>query len=274
MKLYVGMIAYNEEVFIDAAIRSVYDRADRIFVMDGSPWGASTDRTAEIARRIGVKVQVISGTFRNEAGQTDHKVIQRRAYLSLMPRDINSWCVLQDADEMWSEENIKRLSSHMKSLPQTCLALAYNCIHFWRDDKHIITGGAWSRPREISAWRLCGGMTHITHNRVGIPGVSEWTHALSPTRMYLNDVTFHHYGHAVSKEKKFWKLRYYVERGDFRKTGYGVTEWERFCREKAEPEWAKVFNVSGVVSYTGEHPETIEPIRQKLWGIGGALEAK
>ena len=37
MKVYIGMIAYNEEVFIEASLKSVYDYVDEIIVIDGSP---------------------------------------------------------------------------------------------------------------------------------------------------------------------------------------------------------------------------------------------
>jgi len=114
VKISVGIIAYNEEDFIEASIRSVYDHVDQIIVVDGSPWGPSADKTVSIANNIGSKVKVISGTWKNkEKNGTDHKMVQRQAYIDMMEHGEDNWCILHDADEIWDDENLLRLINYM-----------------------------------------------------------------------------------------------------------------------------------------------------------------
>ena len=85
MKVFVGMIAYNEEYMIEAAIRSIYGFVSKIIVVDGSPTGPSTDRTAEIVNSIEAdsdikKIKYISGTYPN-------KEQQRNTYLEHTIKD-------------------------------------------------------------------------------------------------------------------------------------------------------------------------------------------
>jgi len=262
MKIYVGMIAYNEELMIGPAIRSVYDYVDEIIVIDGSPWGPSIDKTASIARSVGPKVKVISGTYRSLEG-TDHKMVQRQAYLDEMDKSLDNWCILHDADEVFTDENIQRLIDHIRSASSETMVFGYRVINFIGDCWHR-SGGP---PRETSAWRLHPEMSHLNHHRVGIHKISNWSLADPPIKIFLDDVTFHHYGHASTFEKDEIRERCYLERGDFEKHGFQTHEWERCKKERLIPHWKmkkeRVKTDEGL--YVGEHPEAIKPLIGTFW---------
>lgn len=263
MKVSVGMIAYNEEIMIEASIRSVYDYVDEIVIIDGSPWGPSADKTSSIALSVGSKVRVINGTYRNADG-LDHKVRQRQAYLNEMVKGYNNWCILHDADEVFSKENIERLVNHLKSANPETMLFGYPVINFIGDCWHTYEGG---EPRITAAWRLLPGMMHLNHHRVGIPKVVNWSREDPPIRIMLDDVVFHHYGHALTFKKDEIRGRCYLERGDFHELGYEPHEWRRYKKEILLPHWERKKRLCKTDEglYTGEHPEAVESFIGTFW---------
>ena len=258
MKVFAGTIAYNAEFTIAASLRSLYDYVDRIYVIDGSAIGPSTDRTAQAARSVGGKVEVVSGTFKcghthdnREWGEQE----QRQAYINLMEKDENNWCILHDADEVWDEQNIERLVSHARIARPNIMLLSYHWTHFFRDPWHTIIGGNWSRPRAVGTFRLVPGVAQTSYNTVGMPK-QDWTWALQPTKVILDDVMFYHYGHVHSFERYAFKVKAFVEQGLY--GGYEPHEWERYRRESLIPWWNKGVNIPSVVEYNGEHPKAIQ----------------
>ena len=262
MKIYIGMIAYNEEVFIEASLRSVYDHVDEIIVIDGSPWGPSTDKTAEIARSVGSRVKVISGKYVNKVG-TDHKKIQRQAYLNKMDKDYYNWVILHDADEAFTRDNIERLLQYIHNAKLETKVFGNVPINFIADCWHRFGGEA----RKTAAWRLIPGVVHLNHHRVGLKNFPSWSLAEAPTRIMLEDVLFHHYGHALGNDKDIVRGKCYLERGDFHRLGYNSDEWKRYYKERLLPHWKmkeerKTMD-KGV--YDGEHPESVNPLIGTYW---------
>lgn len=70
-KISVVLPVYNEEFFINACISNIYECADEIIVIDGSPNGKSTDNTVEIVKSFGKKIVYKTGTFKTDNGGWD-----------------------------------------------------------------------------------------------------------------------------------------------------------------------------------------------------------
>jgi len=241
MKIYAGVIAYNEEWIIEASLKSLYDYVDEIVVIDGSFWRASTDKTAEIARSVGPKVKVVSGVWRayQKDGSigTDHKFQQRMEYLNRMPKDLEDWCILHDADEVWASEDIKRLVNHLRCADRRTLLFSYQWIHLFGDPWHRIRGTNWDKPRSVGAFRLMPGVKCLNHHMVGIgePSPINFEKLGFPGRVILDDVMFHHYGQAASKEKMEFKSYYYFFRDSKFRQGY--KSWEEYREKKFLLDW-------------------------------------
>lgn len=270
MKIYIGMIAYNEEIFIEASLKSVYDYVDKIIVIDGSAWGPSTDRTAEIARSVGPKVEVLSGTYKR--GDHRHKILQRQTYIDKMEKGKDNWCILHDADEVFFKEQIEKLVGHIHTVSPRTVLLHYPWIHFWKDCWHTIAGDHWSNPRTVGTFRLVEGVKMFDHNGIGTN--SDWRNDCPPAHIGLKDVFFYHYGHASTYEKAEFKAKYYVERGDFTNGAYHIErsnkkyqayEWEKYKEETFIPLWERGFDIRGVKPYTGAHPPEIQPLIGTFW---------
>lgn len=262
MKIYAGVIAYNEQWIIEPSLKSIYDYVDEIIVIDGSPYGASKDRTADIARSVGDKVKVISGTFCNEEG-TDHKWIQRIEYLKQMDRNTSgNWCILHDADEVWDKNNIGRLTDYLRTANPKTMLFSYQWVHLFGDCWHYIHSGVWDAPRNVGAFRLVPGVTHLNHHTVGIREQVNFQNLKSPGRIILDDVMFYHYGHACGFDKAAFKARYYFMRDKKCRAGYDIEQWQIYFEKVFVPNWKKRMSQPNVLPYEGEHPEVMQPL---LW---------
>jgi len=96
-KLSVVLAVYNEEKNIQRCLRSVKPVADEIIVVDGS----STDKTREIAKKIGARV--IKTTNKKMFHINKQTAINHAQY---------NWVLLMDADEKISQ----KLADEIKSL--------------------------------------------------------------------------------------------------------------------------------------------------------------
>jgi len=247
--IYAGMIAFNEEYLIGAALHSIVKHVDKVVVIDGSPWGASTDRTVEIARSFD-NVVVVSGTWPDE-----HR--QRQAYLDQMDKHHDNWCIKVDADEVWCEDQIVRLLRHMRST--SSMLLRYHSYEFWKTGRLLLSGDLYDEPNVLGTWRLTPGVYHPSYHQVGSTyWPMLWTDCDLPFMTVLKDVVFHHYGHAQSEERVREKHLRALRLGLKIRYGYLPWEEERYLRER----WAVYWNpppslLKNILPFTGVHPPEV-----------------
>lgn len=119
--------AYNEEQFLPSVLANIEPYVDEIIVVDGGPNGASTDKTAEIAKACD-KVKYFSNTFETETGGWDIGG-QRNMALEHVTGDI---MVVLSADMI-----IDNIELFRAALEEDYDVFAVNLIEFWVDMKHI-----------------------------------------------------------------------------------------------------------------------------------------
>jgi len=95
-KLSIVLATYNEEENIKNCLNSVKDLADEIIVVDGS----STDKTAEIAKKLGAKVFVVSNKM----------MFHKNKQLGL-EKAVGEWILQLDADERLTTELKQEIKS-------------------------------------------------------------------------------------------------------------------------------------------------------------------
>lgn len=98
-KLSVVLATHNEEKHIDACLSSVKDIADEIIVVDGS----STDKTRDIAKKLGAKVI-----------KRDNPPIFHINKQLALEKAKNEWILQMDADERVSSELSKEIVTILK----------------------------------------------------------------------------------------------------------------------------------------------------------------
>jgi glycosyltransferase involved in cell wall biosynthesis len=106
MSLTVVILTKDEELHVERAIRSVAGIATRVFVADSG----STDRTVEIATRLGAEVRF--NTWRNHATQFNWALGQ-------LPAD-TEWVLRLDADEFVTESLAREIAARLPEVgPET-----------------------------------------------------------------------------------------------------------------------------------------------------------
>lgn len=268
-KIYAGMIAYNEEWIIGCSLRSVYHHVDEIVVIDGSPYGPSADKTAQIARSIGPKVKVFSGTFEDPSG-SDPEKIQRQVLLDRMEKSKNNWCVIVDADEVWDDENIGRLVNHLRHADEKTMMYAYPHIQFVRDCWHYYFGKSnelrydkkkyCSRPKSHNTLRLMPGIKYFDYHNIGV------SENFIKFRTVFDDISFFHYSWAVPKENFFYRMYWRFLFIHKKKPD----EWEKYYKEVAVLTWErfqelKSCNEYEIKTYDGSQPKWIRPLIETIW---------
>lgn len=258
MKIFVEMITYNGMPLLEAAIKSTLPYVDKIVVVDGSAYGPSTDDTAALIKSL-PKVTYIAGTYQREDGRWD-EAAQRRAALDTMERSENNWLLYQDADEVWDEENILRLISHLEAQPQEVCYCTYRWLNFWLTPHQTIRGGCFEvrRPDMV--------------NRLAIVNRTPW----SALRTDFPDVCFHHYSHAMPKSRCDWRVKEYFARGDYQRhialgllpdTELPADAWEKFKAWHDEHWYNNPIMPDIVIEpFTGKHHPEIVRLSKLIWG--------
>jgi glycosyltransferase involved in cell wall biosynthesis len=251
MKIYAEVIAYNEEAMIGESLGSIYDHVDEVVVVDGSQWGPSTDRTAEIAKSLGPKVSVLSGTFKDNGW--DHLWVQRKFGVGKMDKGYDNWCISHDADEVFEKDSIGRLTGWLRDnkYPDTWL-ISYPHINFWVDRNHVSRGGTRDKVRGVGSFRLMPGVTWLNYHRVGMEEDGRSFEGLSiPRRIIRKNIRYYHYGYATTIEKYMSKSRFYFLRDSSFRGGYKADEWEKFWAEVELPKWEHRLEARDVYNYEG-----------------------
>ncbi|MBE0646668.1 MAG: glycosyltransferase family 2 protein [Bacteroidales bacterium] len=150
----VVIIAYNEEQNIQRCIDSVKEIASEIVVVDSQ----STDRTAEICRRLGCRV--ISREFDGYGTQKQFAVDQA----------LHNWIFSLDADEVVSAELREEIRTHFSRpvIDEAGFEICFSLVYMGRKLKH---GGAGSDYHLRLFNRNNGGFTLVrVHEGVEVTG--------------------------------------------------------------------------------------------------------
>lgn len=125
-KIAAIILTYNEEKHIERCILNAQKYAQKVFVVDSF----STDKTVEIARRLGA--EVYQHPFENHARQFNWG-------LENLPIE-SEWVWKQDADEYLTDELIEELRSTLKECDDDTNAYTAPCLRKFmgREIKHGI----------------------------------------------------------------------------------------------------------------------------------------
>ena len=139
MKVGILTIAYNEEQFIGACINQFkHTNLEHLVLLSLNPWNGDSfkpDRTNEIASGLGAEVVV---------GDWDTEAHQRNYGLNYFFEKDYDWVLIVDADELYSPEDIAKLSY---SLEQDVEAIVANdMVVYWKDINHVVTPKQEDRP--------------------------------------------------------------------------------------------------------------------------------
>lgn len=265
---------HNEEEFAFAVLSSIYNEVDRILVIEGAVQnrpnatedGHSTDRTVEILRDFKAnhdpdnKLVIIS--IKKPWKNLEE---MKQTFLDMsVPGD---WILINDADEFYRPEDIRRLRKAIDLNPHAC-EFVPNFLHFYGDFKHIAVPGPEWQPQHQRIFKYVRGMKYNSHPVVTDP-VGHCTYFsphYQPRRVMLSDFFIWHYGYArknmteIMKQKQAYYEKELVAHGE--------------ANKKFDQKVADWFDDSEfVLSFDGAHPDAIKhmyfsdtPVRGRVVG--------
>lgn len=140
-KKVVALIVTFQEYqwYLKDVIDGLWDACDKIVVVDGSPFGPSTDGTMDYLKMLDSdKVVYASGKFKNLWQQ---KNVAMTAGLNFKP----DYFLTCDADEIMHEDDLKMLKQQIE-IESPPPVVMFKMFHTWKDFKHHQVGGPFSNP--------------------------------------------------------------------------------------------------------------------------------
>lgn len=135
-KVSMLLPVYNEEMFLFHALNAPMQFIDQVVVVDGGPFGPSTDRTKEIVDMYDHQypgiITYLSGTFVLEDGAWDESA-QRNLGMAKIDNDI---LMPHCGDMIYSVPDMRMMVRAINNFPERKI---FYCpfIEFWMDTKNI-----------------------------------------------------------------------------------------------------------------------------------------
>jgi len=267
-RVVVCMIACSEEELVAASIESVYPLADRIVVVEGGTAyavaaglcdaeGRSLDRTVEEIEGVADPCGKVA-LLRAPGRPWETKAEQRARYAEeLRPGD---WMLLMDADEVFSEAGLWRMSALMHGADVVCPGF----FLFWNDLGTLGTG-RWDDYRQVKAVRWRDGFGYHSDHNCPTDRRGRRVTALRGTRVVeTRERLYSHYSWAGKTDEKLHaKCAYYVAQN-----GAGLfppdyfervfLAWRRDPRKVENEFGTHPYGGGGTVRFTGRHPAPVE----------------
>lgn len=235
------VIVYNEEYWLSRTLPAMVTFADRVVIVDGSPFGPSTDGTeAIVVAHMENWVTYIRGTFGSERSEANWDQVMRNEYLNYVD---TSHMLLIDADEAYLAPDWGKLRQYAERGVE---AVTYPYVHFYVNCRHRLRGGIWEArchhfTRFDPSFRYAD-LTTILRRANGTP--------VMEGAIYDPNITLFHYNRVspleVYKEKQAKFLRRWDggELSDEEYQAWGEN-WEDDRRIEGNPE---------VEEWQGRHP--------------------
>jgi len=204
---------HNEEEFAPLVLRSIYNEVDRIIVIEGAVKnrpnatedGHSTDRTVEIIEDFKKNHDPAKKLlFIKIKKPWENLEAMKQTFLDMsIPGD---WILINDADEFYRPEDIRRLRQAIEWNPQAC-EFVPNFLHFYGDFNHVAVPGPEWQPQHQRVFKYVRGMKYNTHPVVTDPAghCTYFSSHYQPRRVMLNDFFIYHYGYARSNMDQIMK---------------------------------------------------------------------
>lgn len=262
---------HNEQEFARIVLSSIYDEVDRIIVIEGAvanrpnatPDGHSTDDTLQIIKDFKAnhdpkkKVVLISI---NKPWKNLEEMKQTFLDLSI-PGD---WMIINDADELYRPEDIRRLRRAIELEPHA-QEFVPNFLHFYGDMLHVAVPGPEWQPQHQRVFKYIRGMKYNSHPVVTDPAghCTYFSPHYQPRRFMLNDFFIYHYGYTRSNMDQIMKEK--KEYYDKELAAHGAAN-KKF--DQKVKDWLD--NTEPVLEFDGVHPrENITgaiPVKGKVVG--------
>ena len=195
---------HNEEEFAFTVLSSIYDDVDRIIVIEGAV--ENRPNATETGHSTDMTVKILQDFKKNH--DPDNKLLiisinrpwenleaMKQTFLDMsVPGD---WLVINDADEFYRPEDIRRLRKAIELEPHA-QEFVPNFLHFYGDCFHVAVPGPEWQPQHQRIFKYVRGMKYNSHPVVTDPAghCTYFSPHYQHRRYMLNDFFIYHYGYA------------------------------------------------------------------------------
>lgn len=246
---------FNEEEFAPLVLASIYDEVDQIIVIEGAVGkrddatedGHSTDRTLEIVKDFkatkdpGNKVQLVS--IKRAWNSLEE---MKQTFLDLTSQ--GDWLVINDCDEIYRPEDIKRVCKAIDRHPHASEFVPL-FLHFYRDFYHIAVPGPEWQPQHQRIIKNMGGMKYNSHPVATMADghCSYFSPWMQQRRYMMRDFFVFHYGYVRSGMDDVMKAKQAYYKKELAKHNGANVKFD----EKVK---AWFDGTEPVLFYDGDHP--------------------
>lgn len=197
-------LVYNAESLLGYAIEAVLPFVDEYIIVNGSPYGPSTDLTKAVIDSFdSPKIKYFEGTFGSREAEDNWDIVQHNFAFEQCTCD---WIWKVDADEIYDPLQIQKIPKLCRLL-QDYYYFQWINLYFVRDTTHIRYV-----PPPIRLWRNLEGNRFIdisvTPTYHGIPIFERWKGC------WLQDVQTFHYGFILPYRHQFARIQKFIDRED------------------------------------------------------------
>ena len=239
MKIAAVFCVYNEEAYLESAVRAILPAVDRVIILLGmAPYTAYNPAARDVSRPDGTEtivdrlakthpaITVVKGRW---ASEIDH----RNAGLGLCLEDGTDYYWLVDGDEVYREDHLAAIRRLIEARPEVGTFIV-KCHIFWRSFAYRIPAQelGW-RPRrifKITRDRRLLGLRFPRHCR--FVGQNE-LNSLGPVYEIPTDqAVFYHFSYARSTDAMADKFRTFSHAHEIRQDWLDRV-WRRWPADRA-----------------------------------------
>lgn len=194
-KISMLLPVYNEGRLLRRSLENTMRHVDEAIIVDGSPWGASTDETANIVddfdRLYPGRINYSSGTFVLEGGAWDESAHRNLALSKVTGNILMPHC----GDMIYTDAGMAKMVSAIDRF-RNAKIIYCPFVEFWLDQQHVrmYSGNA------MEAWYPVLAISDINFISMDIVREYEGGPALKledynrEDFLYIHDVSRYHYG--------------------------------------------------------------------------------
>ncbi|MCK4816380.1 glycosyltransferase family 2 protein, partial [bacterium] len=281
IKFSFVMIVLNGMPFIEYSLKSVYDFAHEIIIVEGAVAecmfaangdGSSKDGTVEFIKSFSDpanKIKFIQGRW-------PEKCEMQNEALKYVTGDY-VWLI--DSDEVYKKDDLEKIKDILKNEP-SITQVNFIPDNFWKGMDYIFVSPRFFEPESHfrRLFKYVQGAYFTTHRPPTMvwadsDKTTEQMHLLDGTTTRRMGIIFYHYSYVLNKQVK-QKIELYNKYNWGDKWGINLLEWYNECflkwtpenREQIEaryPVWTGDRN-SRTQLFTSTHPEVMENFKNKF----------
>lgn len=252
--------AHNEEALIQHTLGSIYEAVDKILVIEGATI-ARPNRTDDGHSTDGTVDQILDFIENHDPDDKVQLIQQDRSFVDL--EEIKNtflrflkegdWMIINDVDEFYKPEDIRRLRSLIDIYPNAREFVPL-FLHFYRDTMHIKKADPEHQPQHQRIIKYYKGMHYRSHPVMSYPnGVcSYFNDDVQPYRYVLNDMYIWHLGFVKDPEEQKIKAKFYED--ELAKHGDAGVE-AHLEKTRQYLEYGEDLNT--IALYTGDYPRAL-----------------